>query len=273
MERDVQILAAHVFCKPRSMRFINLLSASTGEGRPLIYLKDQIISSAAKRGESVSNLIVKELCPNTQMFPRESIHPGLSPEILQILSFKLYIYQTRFPIPTDDQPSASATMGRYQQWNHNTNLDNLIWKDRNHPPSERHHEPRSDFQPPRGPRYNHERSNTEFERRQNPRNKPRNDFHHGNANRPHPMNIARCVDPGFIMRTRRLKEYLTRSLNAALIQIERWYPEDGGDEMDWQHEATILVNQPQEPIRVWAETSQSAEVISPPVVEDCALVD
>lgn len=59
------------------------------------------------------------------------------------------------------------------------------------------------------------------------------------------------MDHIFLTKSRKLKEYLVRSLNQALNQIEQWCPDPTADEMDWQHEEEIVVPQPQDVCYVW----------------------
>ncbi|KAH6720141.1 hypothetical protein BKA61DRAFT_417525, partial [Leptodontidium sp. MPI-SDFR-AT-0119] len=113
--------------------------------------------------------------------------------------------------------------------------------DERHPPNDPRNEPHPGFQPPRRLRDKFQRFNNPFERRQHPRNQPWSNSHHANSSRPNPLQKAHRVDQTFITKSKRLKEYLVRSLNSALNQIEQWYPEGSEDEMDWQHEEEIVV--------------------------------
>ncbi|CZT49660.1 uncharacterized protein RSE6_10539 [Rhynchosporium secalis] len=72
------------------------------------------------------------------------------------------------------------------------------------------------------------------------------------------LSTPHCVDQGFITKSRWLRAYLTRSLNAALSQIEQWYPDDGGDEMDWQPDSTTVFKQLPGPTCICGELSRSA---------------
>ncbi|KAG4442648.1 hypothetical protein IFR05_001904 [Cadophora sp. M221] len=146
-------------------------------------------------------------------------------------------------------------MGRSRRGSHRANLEDLIWDER-HPATDPHNEPRSRVQPPRGPRDNSQRFHNPLERRQQPRNRPWSDSHHANSSRPNSLQKAHRVNQACVIKSKRLKEYLVRSLNAALNQIEQWYPEAGEDEMEWQHEEEVVVKQPQEAACTWATAPQ-----------------
>ncbi|KAH7360405.1 hypothetical protein BKA65DRAFT_184244 [Rhexocercosporidium sp. MPI-PUGE-AT-0058] len=150
-------------------------------------------------------------------------------------------------------------MGRNRRGNHRSNFVDLIWEER-HPLSDPQDDPHLRFQPPpRGLRDSSQRFNNPLKRRQYPRNQPWINSQHANSNRPNALQKVHRVDQIFLTKSKRLKEYLVRSLNAALNQIEQWYPEANEDEMDWQHEDEILVDQPQEASYAWATPSQGGE--------------
>ncbi|PBP28916.1 hypothetical protein BUE80_DR000024 [Diplocarpon rosae] len=84
----------------------------------------------------------------------------------------------------------------------------------------------------------------------NPRNPPwiANNSHHDQTT----LQVPRRFDHAFVMKSKRLKAYLIRTLNQALVQVEQWYPDNpSDDEMDWQHEEEIVVTRPQEVCYPW----------------------
>ncbi|EKD20865.1 uncharacterized protein L3040_000967 [Drepanopeziza brunnea f. sp. 'multigermtubi'] len=68
---------------------------------------------------------------------------------------------------------------------------------------------------------------------------------------PAHLQVHGRFDHNFVTKSKKLKEYLVRSLSQALSQIEQWYPDPGDDEMDWQHEEEIVVTKPLEVCYVW----------------------
>ncbi|PBP24332.1 hypothetical protein BUE80_DR004655 [Diplocarpon rosae] len=93
-------------------------------------------------------------------------------------------------------------------------------------------------------------SSNPFQRTQNPRNPPwiADNTHHDQTT----LQVPRHFDHAFVTKSKRLKAYLIRTLNQALVQVEQWYPDNPSDEeMDWQHEEEIVVTQPQEVCYPW----------------------
>lgn len=127
-------------------------------------------------------------------------------------------------------------------------FEELVWQDRYSPIDEL----RPQFQTPRGQRDNFSRFKNPFEKTQPPRSQPwPNDHHHINTGRPPPQQKSHPSDPVFLAKSMHLKQYLVRALNAALIQIEQWYPEPRADDMDWQYEEELVVPPLKEASFVW----------------------
>ncbi|CZT07797.1 uncharacterized protein RAG0_13112 [Rhynchosporium agropyri] len=155
-------------------------------------------------------------------------------------------------------------MGRNRRGTNGRNFDHLIWEDRKAPrecptaQGPRSSPGRPSCQPLQGPRNNYERFNNPPERRQNHPKQPWDVNQRNAPGRSTNLSTPHCVDQGFITKSRWLKAYLTRSFSAALSQIEQWYPDDGGDEMDWQPDSTTVFKQLPGPTCICGELSRSA---------------